>query len=269
MSLPPVIMFDCFEYSDGVLIPAQVPVSAEYHFTLAVNGSPVVSIACSGSDLEELTVGYLVSEGIITGVRDVTGIRIDEEGLRIDVTTVDDDAVLERLFRVHSVVSGCGQGRLDPVSPAKTRSQAEISLEPKEILDAVSWLLRSSDLHRETRGVHSAALFSMAGELLLSYDEIGRHNAVDKIVGAALGKGLPVNATMLVSTGRLSSEIVHKGVMAGIPAIVSKASPTSMAVELARKHGCLLVGKVRARAFVLFSGAEGLSGSRLSTRNRS
>ncbi len=259
MALPAQVTIRAWEFGPEAAAEIEVAVSAEYHFTIAINGNPIVRIACSGSDLEELAIGHLVTEGIVRAPDDVRGCAVREVERIIDIATSDDEALLDRLFAVRSIASGCGQaseGALPferPVAGNRTRIAANV------MTASMREFLHASDLHRATRGVHSAALYTTGGERIVFYDEIGRHNAIDKLAGYALMHNHDVSNTMLLSTGRLSSEIVGKAVRAGVPVVASKASPTSLGVELARASGLTLIGKVRGERFCAFSGIEGIS----------
>ncbi len=116
--------------------------------------------------------------------------------------------------------------------------------------------LRGSEHHALSRGVHSAALAAPSGGQLVFYDEIGRHNAIDKVVGRAALRGIDLSDKVLLSTGRVPEEIVGKLVRSGIPALITKAAPTDRGVEFARRHGITLIGRVTDREFVVFSAAE-------------
>ena len=111
MALPDTVIIEAQQYSHGNLTPVQVPVIAEYPVTLNLNGSPFVSIACLGSDPELLALGHLLAEGIVKSPEEIEQIDVDEKNLNIDVRTAQNDELLERLFRVHTITSGCGQGR--------------------------------------------------------------------------------------------------------------------------------------------------------------
>ena len=116
--------------------------------------------------------------------------------------------------------------------------------------------LRTSDLHKKTGGVHSAALYSTNGKRIVFFNEIGRHNAVDKLIGYAVRKPLSLAEAMILSTGRLSSEILSKAIAAKTPVVISEASPTSLAVEMAWESGIVMIGNVRGRKFRVSSGRE-------------
>jgi FdhD protein len=257
MEPPDFIGIDAYEYSMGSVTPIDVNVSAEYPVTIMINDNPYVVIATSGSDLEALAIGHLVSEGIINSIDEIREIDIRGDRFEINIKTEINDEILERLFKVHSIASGCGHGR-NASHQVDKKIVTPPPIEAEVIISSMRTFLRSSVLHKRTRGVHSSALYTIKGDKLIFFDEIGRHNAIDKIVGYALKNNIPLTDKMIFSTGRLSSEIVYKALYASAPIIVSKASPTSLAVELARKYNIVMIGKVRSDSFCIFNGLESI-----------
>lgn len=259
MSLPEQITLTAHRYTEGRIEEVPVPVSTEYHVTLSINNNPVVSIACSGTDLELLALGHLIGEGIITSPDEIEEISIDEEKREINVRTKTSDEIIERLFRIHSIASGCGQGRMSNPDEILPRMINLPTIDAITILNCMHTFLQSSELHKKTRGVHSAALYTINGDQLIFFDEIGRHNAIDKIIGHVKKTAIPLEDKMIFSTGRLSSEIVYKTIYAAAPVLLSKSSPTSASVTLARKYNIILIGNVRKKQFTIFHGYENIN----------
>ncbi len=257
MALPDHIVLRAHEYTLGDIREVELPISTEYQFTLNLNGRPYVAIACSGADLSCLAVGHLLSDGVIASSSDISDIRIDEENLLIDVVTADTDAVVERLMAVKTIASGCGQPTGAITVPA-AGNEAMPRLRADEVLACMKEFLRSSALHTLTHGVHSAALNRFSGERIAFFDEIGRHNAIDKALGYALLNGIPLYDKMITTTGRLASEIVQKIIAASVPVIVSRAVPTSRSVELARRYNVIMIGRIRTGGFHIFHGWENI-----------
>jgi FdhD protein len=254
MTLPVLLDYKVHEYNEGSISETIIPVSCEYRFTININSSAFVSIACSGSELKELAMGLVISEGIIQKMDEILSINIDEENKSINIVTVETDEMLERLFRIHSIVSGCGQGKNSAIETSLHTIKKHPNVKPAIVTQSIKDLLHHSEIHKKTRGVHSVSLYSSEGKEIIFFDEIGRHNAVDKIIGYSLEQNLTFNDTFLAATGRLSSEIVFKASSSSIPLIISKASPTTMAIDIARKYNVALIGKVRAQKFVVFHG---------------
>jgi FdhD protein len=256
--LPGIVQVKVWEYSKGEFAERELPVSAEYPVVLKLNGSPFVSISCSGSDMEYLAVGHLISEGVVTGREEIDNIEIDHDLLEINISLKMTDEVVERLFRIRSIASGCGQGGVSIVERNREteRDGKGVEVDAEGVISSMKNFLKHSEHHKLTRGVHSAALYDLSWKQIVFFDEIGRHNAIDKIIGYASSNGISLADKCILSTGRLSSEIVSKAVNVSVPLLISKASPTDYSVRLARKHKIIMIGKVRGSGFSIFSGRE-------------
>ena len=252
--LDETVILQSHRYSPSGMEPVELAVSAEYLVSFLLNGRPYMTVACSGTDLEYLAVGHLVSEGIILSRKEVARVEIDEGTMTVNVVTVPESDVISRLFRVRTLVSGCaGSGGAECGEPLE---RGAVAIDPEVILASVKEFLGLSKNYRSTHGVHSAALYDTRGALRAFYDEIGRHNAVDKLLGRASADGIDPGGVMLLSTGRISSEIVTKAAVARIPAIVTRAAPTSLAVELSRRMNIILVTGVKRDSFFVHHGAD-------------
>jgi len=254
--LPVEIDMDAHRFKKGTLESLVLPVSAEYAFTLSINGNPYVKIACYGAELDVLATGHFFSLGVIKRPDEIKEVIVDYDEMSINVKTVETDDILERLFRLKTIVSGCGHGGDDddlPLPPEKIR---DFRVKPETICEIMVEFLGHSDTHGRTHGVHGAALYRSSGEMVAFYEEIGRHNAVDKLLGFAMTRDLPLHDCLVVSTGRISSEITVKSIMVGVPAIVSRSAPTTRSVDLARKHGMLLASGVKRSGFFAASGID-------------
>ncbi|OHD64713.1 MAG: formate dehydrogenase family accessory protein FdhD [Spirochaetes bacterium RBG_13_51_14] len=253
--LQKIITVKAHRYTPAGIEPADLSVSAEYNVTLLLNGRPCLSVACSGSDLDMLAAGHLLSEGIILSKDEIDRIEVNEERMTVNVIFAAGTDVFGRLIKIRTLVSGCAGSGSGP-DGGKPASGELPFLNPAVIVSSMKEFLGLSEMYRLTHGVHSAALYDILGKRLAFYDEIGRHNAVDKLLGFALTYGVAMGQAMLLSTGRISSEIVLKASAAGIPAIVTRAAPTSMAVELVRKLNIILITGVKKDAFFIHHGAE-------------
>jgi FdhD protein len=257
MSLPEFIEVKGFEYSKGVINPVTIPLSTEYTFSLRINGSPYTEIACSGSDLEYFAIGHLLSNNIIKLKDDVQDIIIDENKKEINIITDLNERMLERLLTVKFIASGCGQA--GNVGNSAAINTTLPKLEASIIINTMKEFLHYSNEHKIAHGSHSCALYSINGEMIAYFEDIGRHNAVDKSIGFAVKNTMDLYDKMIVSTGRFSSEIVHKSVNAGVPAIISRSSTTSLGFELAVKHNVILIGRVKANSFIIYNGNDFIS----------
>lgn len=238
-------------------------VIAEKPFTLYLNGKEVVTLLCAGGHLDELAVGFFHAEGFINTPDDLTDVLVDRTSGRVAVHTRNDTALVERLWSKRTITSGCGKGSsfynaVDALLSKPVLSELKVS--PDGILDRVEDLNRMSETYRLTRGVHNTAL-ATPDEIILFRDDIGRHNAVDMIVGHLFLRRIPLQDKILLTTGRLTSEIIIKAAKVGIPVLVSRNIGTSLAIELADSLGITLIGFARGRRFTVYTGRERLTAS--------
>jgi FdhD protein len=230
----------------------------EFPLTIMLNGEQLVTVLCSPGELEALTVGFLFSEGIIRAKEEITGLTLDAERGIVRIRTADDKTADGKLFAKRVLTTGCGRGMafysyadLD----RKKKVLSDLRVTPEAVLSLSRRFQGSSELYRATRGVHSAALCDPENILFLAED-IGRHNAVDKVLGRCLLEGISVADRILITSGRISSEILFKTAANGIPFLVSKSAPTDMGVDLARELGITLIGSVRGGGMNVYAGRE-------------
>jgi FdhD protein len=254
MPLPDRISYDAHIFSHTGISPVAVELSAEYSVIIKINGRPFVSIACSGSGLDSLAVGHLITEGVVRSENEIVSVKVDESEKSVDVETVKNDDMIDRLFKIRSLASACGQGKSSIGDDTLAEVNSNGSVSGKLIINCMKIFLHLSDLHKDTRGVHSAALYDFSGNKILFVDEIGRHNAVDKIIGICYMNNIDLSDKMIFSTGRLSSEIVYKALYGKTPVLVSKAYPTSLSIDIARKYNLTIAANVSASKFFIFSG---------------
>jgi FdhD protein len=226
-----------------------------------------VTMRTPGSDME-LAAGFLVSEGVVSSVGDVLSQRYcagtDDEGRNtynvLDVALAPGvaapDPSVERAFYTTSSCGLCGKASLDAV---RTTARWVVADDPVVVEAALlaglpDRLLEAQAVFDRTGGLHGAALFDAAGELLVLREDVGRHNAVDKVVGWALQQDrLPLRGTVLLVSGRASFELAQKAWMAGIPVLAAVSAPSSLAVDLAQEAGMTLVGFLRGERMNVYS----------------
>ena len=234
--------------------------------TLYLNDREIVTLLCAGHHLDELAAGFFYAEGFIVSPDDILGIDIDEEAGKVNLSAKGEASVTERLWQKRTISSGCAKGSLFYFSLDALLSKpvkSDIRITPGQIIDRVEDLNRLSETYRRTHGVHNTALAD-PDKVILFREDIGRHNAVDMIVGHVFLHGIPLQDKMLITTGRLTSEMLIKAAKVNIPVVVSRNTATSLAVELAGSLGITLIGHARAGKFTVYNGQEridvGISG---------
>jgi FdhD protein len=250
--------------------------AAEEPLEIRLGGrSLAVTMRTPGHDVE-LAAGFLVSEGVVRQRDDVSTARYcagaTEDGVNtynvLDVQLAPGVAVpefgLERSVYTSSSCGVCGKASIDAV---RTRSSYDVAGDPlvvePEVLAAMPDRLREAqEVFEQTGGLHAAGLFDgHTGELLVVREDVGRHNAVDKVVGWALEHDkLPLRGTVLMVSGRASFELTQKASMAGIPVLAAVSAPSSLAVELADEAGLTVIGFLRGRSMVVYSRPERVTG---------
>ena len=224
-----------------------------------------VTLRTPGDD-EELVAGFLFSEGIISKREDLVALRMPDDTAQeknlVRVTLGPGVRLAEnnaaRRFSAGSACGVCGKASITQLRRRGLRRPKAASLFDPEILCQLPPILRETQaVFVRTGGLHAAALFAPTGELLVLREDIGRHNAVDKVIGwALLGGHLPLSGHVLLVSGRGGFEIVQKTIAAGIPLLASVSAPSSLAVQLARELGLTLIGFLRGRRFVIYAGEE-------------
>ena len=233
----------------------------EVRLAIFVGETEIVRLLALPSDLEELALGYLFSEGVIDRMDDIAEITGVSRAHAVMVRLAG-GRECPALDPVRSVTTGCGRG-LTFVSPLLAERFPPVEsagkVLPQDIIHSMRELQRGSDLFRRTGGVHSACL-GVGRDVLCRFDDIGRHNAVDKVLGWKLRRPAPaLESAMLLSTGRLSSEIVIKAVRGRMPFLVSHSAPTIGAVQLAERLCVTLIGFVRGERFNVYTHPERVS----------
>jgi len=224
-----------------------------------------VTMRTPGQDFE-LAAGFLFSEGILGGREELREITYCQTGetQEYNVVTVRfreevalDPELLTRNFYTSSSCGVCGKGTLEAVGVRGCRALPDgtLVLDPSLIPRLPEFLLDGQKGFKRSGGLHAAGLFDVDGEALALREDVGRHNAVDKVVGQALLEGgIPLLDRILVVSGRTSFEILQKAVAAGIPAVVAVGAPSTLAVELAKEFNVTLIGFARAQRFNLYAG---------------
>ena len=230
---------------------------AERPVTIFLNGREVVTLLATPENLKELAVGFMLSEGWLRENKPVERIEVDPQG-KVRVRVNYRNPLTEKLFLRRTITSGCGRGMifynvLDSLGAKKIRSAAKIS--QKTVIRLMQELNQRSLLYRKSGSVHGAAL-AEGQRIRLFCEDIGRHNAVDKVLGAAFLQGISTTGKILLTSGRVSSEILVKAIKRRIPFLLSYSGPTDLAVDMARRMGVTLIGYVRGNSMRVYSHGE-------------
>jgi FdhD protein len=206
-----------------------------------VNGQELATVMCSPLDQEALAVGFLYNEDVIESLSDLGLVKANVARTSVDVLLKADFKPPRRMI----LTSGCGGGitwqDLSQVHPAL---ESAFTTVPRVVSDRIRDLQGAARLYHEVRGVHIAGMAD-TGQLLVVAEDVGRHNAVDKVTGKALLAGIPMADHLLLTSGRISSEMMNKARQMGIPLVASRTSPTSISVQLAQAWNICLIGYVR------------------------
>jgi FdhD protein len=220
-----------------------------------LNQQEVVNLSCTPHDTNHLAVGFLFSEGFLKTKEQIKNIDATEN--RVIVSTDPSDEVSELLQKKGVLTSGCGKGKnfadWEKINPMEDiLIDLDFTLTSEDISEAIFQFEKRSGLFRQTAGVHSAALVQQK-KIILFNEDIGRHNAVDKVLGESFLEGLDLKEKYLVISGRISSDVVSKLKNCGISVVVSRTAPTSLALDMALKLGITLVGFARGKRMNLYS----------------
>lgn len=256
-------------FRDGVVSTRPDTLAVEEPLEIRLGSRPLtITMRTPGDDID-LAHGFLVSEGIIRDRDDVRGARYcagaTEDGVNtynvLEVDLADHvptpDVSLERNFYTTSSCGVCGKASLDALHTTASWSVAEDDVRISAD-QAFAWperLRAAQQVFEKTGGLHAAGLFGPDGELVAVREDVGRHNALDKVVGHALREGLlPLRGHVLMVSGRTSFELGQKAMMAGIPVVAGVSAPSSLAVDLAQEFGLTLIGFLRGRSMNVYTG---------------
>jgi len=239
--------------------PKEELVVREVPFTIIVNGKELVTLLCTPSGLIYLAAGFLASEGLLKKKEDIKEMVLNEQGWHLRITVNESAIDPEALPSRRLITSGCA-GAASFYRSTNARLVAPIEDSPLQISwDQVFSLMKAfqqkSSLFHETGGVHSCAL-STTGQIEVFADDIGRHNAVDKVFGECLLEDIPTQNKVLLTSGRVSSEILLKVAKRQVPIIISPSAPTDLAVGLAQKLKLTIIGFARGKRMNVYSAAE-------------
>lgn len=227
---------------------------SERAVTIDMNGVEIATVQASPDDLEEMAVGFLVSEGLLNDREAFLGTDVDSKRGMVFVRSdepVPDDLVYRRRY----ITAGCGKG-VTFASLGHTLGleavTSDVTVDSGELYDMMGQMARSSPAYRDTGGMHACAL-GRDGKVLLVREDVGRHNAVDKVLGRAWIDRVPIEGAVLLTTGRISYEMAVKAAKARVPVVVSRSAVTDLAAEVAQTVGVTLVGYARGGKLVVYT----------------
>lgn len=245
------------QWENGAVSHAQDYLAVEEPLEIRIGDRPIsVTMRTPGHDLE-LTAGFLFTEGIISGRAELSEI----EAATANAVTAqiangaDLQLDLQRNFFAASSCGICGKATIESVRVRGIKPvNSDFQIDPEVLCSLPQRLRESQAVFGRTGGLHAAAVFNAGGEMLVLREDIGRHNAVDKVVGwALLNDRIPLQDSVLMVSGRGGFEIAQKSLVAGIPVLASVSAPSSLAVQIAREFGMTMVGFLRGRRFVVYS----------------
>src|SRR5579862_1557062 len=257
------------EWDDGNLQRKEDYLAAEEPLEIRIGDHPLsVTMRTPGDDLD-LAAGFLLTEGLVQRAEQIVALEHDpgdpensgaNRGNVVRVAlapeAMPDFEKMRRHFFAASSCGICGKASIDSVRARSMQPpNPDFRLDPRVLVTLPDVLRASQPVFGRTGGLHAAALFDASGKLLVLREDIGRHNAVDKVIGWALRSGrMPLGDVAMLVSGRGGFEIIQKAIVAGLPVVASVSAPSSLAVQLARESGQTLVGFLRGRRFVIYSG---------------
>jgi FdhD protein len=251
---------------DWIAVEAPLEIHLAYADTSGnkISESLTITMRTPGNDAE-LALGFLLTEGLITRADQVAQTSLSESTLRVEMAAGfrTDTRQLERNFLANSSCGVCGKSSIENIRqpssfPPLPGKPSGITSECLYALPEV--LYRAQNVFHHTGGLHASGLFDTRGKLILIREDVGRHNALDKLLGAALMENkIPLDDHILMLSGRISFELVQKAAMAGIGFIAAVGAPSTLAVSLAREYGITLIGFLRDKKFNIYSESNRLS----------
>lgn len=246
-------VFSCLKLDGDEAIEGVHQVVEETPLSIFINGRHFATAMTSPAMQEEFISGHLFSEGIVKGLEEIESLNVEDNVVKVVLTNP-----IRAIRSKRPILSGCGGASsfLDESKLSKVVS--DLRVERGDIRAAVKEI-SMSQLHKATGGVHSAGLFDRRG-VICKVEDIGRHSALDKVIGRGLLDGVSFEETFVTSTGRISSDMALKCSFSGIPMIASRGSTTSLAIEIAERTGLSIVSFVRGEKMNVYTGRERIKG---------
>ena len=253
-----------FGYGDGASREIARPVACEVPVNIVYEPTPFAVMMATPADLEDFAVGFSLTEGVVDTIKDIRSIRMEqaEQGMRL-IIVLTAKTVQRHLARKRSLAgrTGCGLCGIEDLGQlplGRAVPPLDVILETAAIGRALKIIESHQPLNQATRAVHAAAWCDLSGDVLLVREDVGRHNALDKLIGAMARSGDANRRGFLLITSRCSFEMVEKAAMSGVCVVVAMSAPTSLAIERARLHGMTLVAVARQDGAMAFTGEQRL-----------
>lgn len=231
-------------------------VAKEFPLTIVLNDEVLVNLVCFPSERKQLAIGYLFTERLISKIDDIKEAQEDNKRGIVWVRTKHKIKNLNEINKRRTITTGCGKGvtfQSGDKGEGLNKMRSDLRISPEEIQKLNRQLKTRSELYRETGCVHSAALCDR-NKIIVYSEDIGRHNVIDKIIGKCLLEGIETSDSILIMSGRLSSEIILKAAVGGIPIVISRAAPTDISVKIAKEVDMTLIGFARGHRMNIYSG---------------
>ncbi|WP_254610044.1 MULTISPECIES: formate dehydrogenase accessory sulfurtransferase FdhD [unclassified Bacillus (in: firmicutes)] len=256
--------YKMIRYQGGVFSEQKDEIVTEYPVTIKLNGEEYVTVVCTPNYIEDMVIGFLISEGIIASYEGIDELWIQKDKGVVHVKTSQINPLYQTLYNKRYVTSCCGKSRqgfvfVNDAAKAKTLHDIHVTVTPKECFNLMNTLQQSSTTFQQTGGVHNTALCDR-NNVLISRMDIGRHNALDKIYGYCLRNHIPIKGKIIVFSGRVSSEILLKVSKIGCEIVLSKSAPTKLALQLAHDLGITVVGFIRNDSCNIYTHPERIEG---------
>ncbi|MCP5096052.1 MAG: formate dehydrogenase accessory sulfurtransferase FdhD [Chloroflexi bacterium] len=234
-------------------IEVEGAVIEEAQICISVNGDELATFMASPSNLKEMAVGFLANEGIIQSMDDIRHLHISKNNTCVDVWLHDLSFEKPRKF---IITAGCGGGvTFDDLSEQHEPLQSDLTATADQLAELMRSMHGGAELYQEARGIHTAVL-ATPDQILLQVEDIGRHNCLDKLNGLALMQGIETSGNILISSGRISSEMINKARRLGTPIVCSRTSPTSLSVALADAWNITIVAYLRQNRMRIYTNLE-------------
>jgi len=256
--MEPIYKVEIKKIKNGKVFDFEDSLIREIKLEIVVNSKRIGALMSTPVDQEALSVGYLMSEGIISSVEDIKEIKIENDGMRVEVQAKTNEESIKRLDSEGVIISGCGKSmtaNIDPDSIEAKVIKNDVKLDANLLFEEMSQFYTECPLYEQTGCVHTAKLYIDKDTYFIGED-IAQHNTIDKAIGKALLAGKEIKNSFLMVSGRLSSEMVAKAIMHQIPILASRTATTCLGFKIAEKFNLTLLGFVRGKGMNIYTKPE-------------